>query len=94
MKIPTVRIPDPNRDRERVAGEAFLSKRKGRSKRRMRILSRDSFLCNHCSQPFPESNLEVDHIIPLVQGGSDDDCNLQTLCKPCHLKKTVAERKT
>ena len=93
MKIPTVRIPDPNRDRKIVSDKAALNKRRGRSKRRMRILSRDSFVCNHCSQPFPESNLEVDHVIPLVQGGSDDDHNLQTLCKPCHLKKTIMERK-
>ena len=34
---------------------------------------------------------EVDHIVPLVDGGSHDLDNLQTLCSPCHRAKTAAE---
>lgn len=37
--------------------------------------------------------LEVDHITPRSQGGSDDDSNLQSLCKPCHSAKTLAEQR-
>lgn len=32
---------------------------------------------------------EVDHIKPRAQGGSDADENLQSLCKPCHSRKTA-----
>ena len=31
----------------------------------------------------------VDHIIPLTQGGTNDEANLQCLCAPCHARKTV-----
>lgn len=34
----------------------------------------------------------VDHITPKADGGSDDDCNLQSLCAPCHEAKTKAEK--
>ena len=34
---------------------------------------------------------ELDHIVPLIDGGSHELDNLQTLCKPCHKKKTAAE---
>lgn len=38
-----------------------------------------------------QSFWELDHIIPLVDGGSHEDENLQTLCTPCHSKKTAVE---
>lgn len=34
---------------------------------------------------------EVDHIIPLSQGGKDDESNMQTLCSACHFIKTQSE---
>lgn len=38
------------------------------------------------------SNLEVDHIVPLHLGGSNEPENLQLLCIKCHKEKTIAER--
>lgn len=34
---------------------------------------------------------EVDHRIPLHQGGTDDDANLQGLCHDCHADKTARD---
>ena len=34
---------------------------------------------------------EVDHKLPKRQGGSDDESNLQGLCKSCHSRKTMME---
>lgn len=31
---------------------------------------------------------EIDHIIPLAQGGSNEDGNVRSLCKPCHAVRT------
>lgn len=34
---------------------------------------------------------EVDHITPLARGGTHARENLQSLCKPCHSRKTATE---
>jgi 5-methylcytosine-specific restriction protein A len=33
----------------------------------------------------------VDHIVPLAIGGTDTDDNVQSLCDPCHERKTALE---
>ncbi len=44
-----------------------------------------------CGQPATE----VDHIIPLENGGAHlDPTNSQSLCKPCHSAKTYRENKS
>ena len=34
---------------------------------------------------------EVDHVIAIMHGGPDDDSNLQSLCAPCHARKTDSD---
>jgi len=54
---------------------------------RNRIRARDNGVCQLCGAlGFP-----VDHIVPLEQGGADEDSNKQTLCQPCHDAKTARE---
>jgi 5-methylcytosine-specific restriction endonuclease McrA len=36
---------------------------------------------------------DVDHILPVAQGGQTDMENLQLLCNPCHIQKSRADRK-
>ena len=69
------------------------SGRGGRPWRRLRdqILLRDLYTCQHCRQVFEPKDLVCDHIVNSAQGGTDDPTNLQTLCNPCHDKKTHAE---
>lgn len=54
--------------------------------RRLRplIFERDGYRCRRCGST---SRLEVDHVIPLARGGSNDPSNLQTLCFPCNRRK-------
>lgn len=52
-------------------------------------LKRDNFLCVKCNS---QENLEVDHIVELVDGGENDISNLQTLCTECHKEKTRQSR--
>lgn len=35
---------------------------------------------------------EVDHIVPLFEGGTDDPTNLRVACSVCHGEKSTAER--
>jgi 5-methylcytosine-specific restriction enzyme A len=55
------------------------------TKKRKRILRRDP-VCRICNRAPSE---EVDHIVPIAEGGTDD--LLQGACKPCHRAKTQAE---
>ncbi len=59
-------------------------KRKVAKKLRWSIYKKDDFTCQKCGI---QEDLEVDHIIPLSKGGKDELINLQTLCKPCNVRK-------
>ena len=55
-------------------------------------LARDKGLCVQCKREGRvKPGKEVDHIIPLKRGGTNAIKNLQTLCKPCHSRKTAIE---
>ena len=51
------------------------------------LFGKQEGFCNGCKHPFPFVNFEVDHIVPRVKGGSDDDENLQLLCGYCNRVK-------
>lgn len=54
--------------------------------KRNRIFLRDQFTCQCCKvdlRKLPKSDRVIDHIVPLVLGGSNDDSNLQALCSEC-----------
>lgn len=36
------------------------------------------------------TRLEVDHVVPISKGGTNDLDNLQTLCEPCNQAKGVS----
>jgi 5-methylcytosine-specific restriction endonuclease McrA len=54
---------------------------------RNRILVRDHYTCQTCDR----FGNEVDHIDGDSSNNPDDGSNYQTLCKPCHSRKTAAE---
>lgn len=56
-------------------------------KLRAKILKRDRNTCMSCGARAPDVELEVDHIIPVSRGGSDDPSNLRTTCKECNRGK-------
>ena len=48
--------------------------------------------CEHCGfVPKHPCQLDVDHVIPRRNEGSDDPNNLQTLCANCHRLKSYME---
>lgn len=53
------------------------------SSRRKKVLERDGYKCANCGEP-DNRNLEVHHIVPLKDGGSNKLSNLKTLCLDCH----------
>jgi 5-methylcytosine-specific restriction enzyme A len=55
---------------------------------RRRILKRDGGICYNCGATGARN---VDHKIPVCEGGSEDDWNLGLLCDSCEARKTAAE---
>ena len=51
---------------------------------RWAVLSRDDFTCQYCGQKAPNVKLEVDHVIPVEDGGEDSISNLLTSCYACN----------
>lgn len=59
---------------------------------RRQVVRRDAGICQACqSDGRAAFGVEVDHICPLWEGGSDRLSNLQLLCRRCHREKTIAE---
>jgi HNH endonuclease len=52
---------------------------------RFMVMKRDRYRCRICNRAGVE--LEVDHIVPVSQGGSDRMDNLQTACQDCNRGK-------
>ena len=57
-----------------------------------KILKVQEGKCNYCGLHFREEDLlEIDHILPILQGGKDVYSNLQLLHRHCHDKKTALD---
>ena len=56
--------------------------------KRLKIIIKQDCCCNLCYGKLDIGSFEIDHIIPLELGGSNQDINLQALCPKCHIFKT------
>lgn len=67
-----------------------MTQRKSLSKKiRFEVFKRDSFTCQYCGSKAPDVILEVDHITPVKEGGSNDIMNLVTSCFNCNRGKSA-----
>jgi len=55
--------------------------------RRLSILSRDKNKCIYCLIDISEDNYCLDHLIPIVKGGSNKKHNLVSSCENCNQRK-------
>lgn len=69
-----------------------MSERKALSKKtRFEVFKRDKFTCQYCGKSAPDVILEVDHVVPVAEGGTDDMLNLVTACFDCNRGKGARE---
>lgn len=69
-----------------------MADRKQISKKlRFDIFKRDNFSCQYCGAKTPNVVLEVDHIKPVKNGGTNDLNNLITSCFDCNRGKSCNE---
>ena len=52
-----------------------------------RLMRRQNNTCVYCGYRRRATSMEIDHIIPAVRGGSNDESNLQVICRPCNQRK-------
>jgi 5-methylcytosine-specific restriction endonuclease McrA len=75
---PTPWATSTRRSKVRLSGSAEQARRK-------RILERDMGVCHVCDQPGAD---QVDHVIPLGEGGTGEDWNLASIhAEPCQPRK-------
>lgn len=69
-----------------LSGLSMDNRIRGRKLQRMR----KRILCASpvCAMCGTAPATELDHIVALCNGGTNDDCNLQGLCSACHAVKT------
>jgi 5-methylcytosine-specific restriction enzyme A len=83
--------PCPTHARPAWTGAGRGSTRAWRLQRH-RVLATHDGLCALCrAEGFHAFAVVVDHIVPVSQGGSDDDANLQPLCYAHNVAKTARE---
>ena len=91
IKHPAIRL-DKDLTRIRHEVEAFENQERLPSARRERIpdsvrlfvWQRDSGVCIRCGT---NQKLEFDHIIPVAEGGTNTERNIQLLCETCNRQK-------
>lgn len=67
----------------------MVAKRKSLPNRlRFEVFKRDKFRCQYCGVPSPEAVLQVDHVHPVAEGGTDDLANLVASCFECNSGKS------
>lgn len=56
-------------------------------KLRFDVFKRDEFVCQYCGITPPNAVLQIDHVIAVADGGSNEIDNLVTCCQPCNIGK-------
>ena len=54
---------------------------------RAAIARSQRYKCMYCGVRLTSDNLQIDHMDPVSRGGSNDDENLQALCRRCNIRK-------
>ena len=70
--------------------ETRIQRHQPTKEERQQIFDKADGCCQLCSKQL-KTKFDIDHIIPLAEGGSNGPENLQVLCKPCHFEKTQVE---
>ena len=72
------------------SGRNNATKRSVSETKKKFVAAQQSWKCGHCDRRLP-AWYEVDHIVRLEHGGSNNVDNLVALCRDCHGKKTAME---
>ena len=57
------------------------------------LTQRQGNTCAYCGRQLPVRAFEIDHMMPVYRGGSNEKENLQVLCRPCNKRKGIQSDK-
>lgn len=72
-----------------MSGQSYVHSKRGSMtpQRVLRIFQAHGGRCHVCSRKLgPADSYDIDHVIPLEGGGTDDDKNCAPICEWCHDK--------
>ena len=75
---------------KRILTSGKSTKRSVSETKKKYVAANQNWRCKHCTKQLP-GWFEVDHVIKLEYGGSNNVDNLEALCRDCHGKKTALE---
>jgi len=81
---------NPSVNRMMMSGRGTTKRSVSETKKKF-VAANQNWLCGDCSHQLP-AWFEVDHVIALHNGGSNEVSNLVALCRDCHGKKTAMDR--
>ena len=88
-------VPGDERPLASIVSRAWVEwrreqKRERRKAKRQHVIDRDGMVCQLCGGDIEdESDLHIDHAIPVSKGGSPELSNLQATHAKCNLQKGV-----
>ena len=68
-----------------------INKRNVSESKKKYVAAAQQWKCKKCGITL-DATYEIDHILPLYKGGSNDVNNLEALCRNCHGNKTLLDR--
>ena len=81
---------NPSINRMMMSGRGTTKRSVSETKKKF-VAANQNWLCGDCTRQLP-AWFEVDHVIALHNGGSNEVSNLVALCRDCHGKKTAMDR--
>ena len=81
---------NPSVNRMMMSGRGTTKRSVSETKKKF-VAANQNWLCGDCKHQLP-AWFEVDHVIALHNGGSNEVSNLVALCRDCHGKKTAMDR--
>jgi len=80
--VPVDFLEEPSKNKKNKINRSSIP-----PKLRFEVLRRDKYVCQYCGACGKNTELEVDHVIPVSRGGTDDKDNLKTSCIECNRGK-------
>ena len=79
-------------DNNKVLKKKKYKRKKITQSTRIKIAASQMWKCKHCDMLFNEGGWDINHIVRVSLGGSNELSNLEALCKNCHGIVTINER--